>query len=127
MRRPTSKAKKMKKKKPMMKRATKKVAKKVMKKVTKRLIKKMKPKMAKVKITGRIVHYYDRIGVAIVELVGPLRLGEMVRIKRGDKEWMQSVTSLQIDHTPVAEARRGAVVGMKVTQEVPEGAVVMPA
>lgn len=127
----------------MTKRAKKKVAKRVAKKVTKKMIRKAarpSPKRrlsraksrgpagtSKVKAIGKVTHYYDRIGVAIVELKAPLRLGDMVHIKRGDRDLLQSVTSLQIDHTPVASAKCGDVIGMKVSQEVHQGAVVTPA
>ena len=35
-----------------------------------------KVKAAKIKITGRVVHFYDRISVAIVELAAPLKVGD---------------------------------------------------
>lgn len=78
------------------------------------------------KLLGKVVHYYDRIGVAIVDLQAPLKLGDMVRMQRGEKVLTQAVTSLQIEHQPVAMAKRGDVVGMKVDQEVQSGTKVMP-
>lgn len=79
------------------------------------------------KVTGKVVHYYDRIGVAIVELERPLRLGDRVLFKRGTHELMQDVRSMQFDHAPITEAKKGQVVGVKVDQEVDRGAVVVPA
>lgn len=75
---------------------------------------------------GRVVHYYDRISVAILELNAPLSLGDMVRFQRGDLSMMQQVDSLQIDHTAVDKAKKGAVVGMKVQQRVESGTMVFP-
>lgn len=91
----------------------------IAKKVTKKLLK-------KVMALGRVTHYYDNIGVAIIEVASPLKLGDTVVIRRGEQELTQSVTSLQIDHQPVTSAKKKDVVGMKVTQKVPQGAMVLP-
>ena len=96
------------------------------KKVSVRSKHKKRKVVAKIKIVGRVTHYYDRIGVAIVELARPLHVGDVVKMKHGEHELVQPVQSLQIEHQPVASAKKGAVVGMKVSQEVKEGALVMP-
>lgn len=76
---------------------------------------------------GKVVHYYDRIGVGIVELRRPLTLGARVRLKRGMDEFEQQVSSMQIDHQPVRKAKKGDVIGLKVDRPVHEGALVLPA
>lgn len=98
---------------------------KVARKVTRKLIKKAKqPKPA---VLGKVVHYYDRIGVAIVDLARPVRVGDMVRFLRGSIEFVQPVVSLQIQHQPVVNGKKGDVVGMKVQQPIDRGAFVFPA
>jgi len=90
---------------------------------------KVKARAAKVKVPkhiGRVVHYYDRIGVAIVELASPLSIGDTVLLKRGEEEYTQPVTSLQIEHEPVKSAKKGKVIGMKVNQPVKDGTWVLP-
>lgn len=84
-------------------------------------------KRAKEKHLGKVVHYYDHIGVAIVDLASPLRVGETVKLKRGDSELLQRVDSMQIEHQPVTQAKKGDVIGMKVDYEVREGTLVVPA
>ena len=42
-------------------------------------------KMADLKI-GKVTHYYDKIGVAIVELNGTLSVGEKVKFTRGGED-----------------------------------------
>ena len=84
-------------------------------------------KKATQKNIGRTTHYYDRIGVAIVELAAPLHVGDAVTFKRGENEHTQAITSMQIDHTPVTSAKKGDVVGIQVTKEIHEGAEVLPA
>lgn len=72
---------------------------------------------------GRVTHYYDKIGVAIVELDGTLGLGDKVTFMRGGEEMFeQEIESIQIEHKKVQSAGRGDVVGLKVAREVKEGA-----
>ncbi len=88
---------------------------------------KAKVKVAKKKALGKVVHYYDKINVAIITLKSPLKVGDLVCLKRGELEVVQEVGSLQINHQNVARAGKGAVVGMKVDVPVKEGAVVLAA
>jgi translation elongation factor EF-1alpha len=94
---------------------------------------KAKRKAGKVKASkspaalGKVIHYYDRIGVGIVKMAGSLRVGEHVLLKKGPEELRQQVTSMQVDHTPVMEAKKGQVIGLKVNQPVREGALLTKA
>jgi translation initiation factor IF-2 len=72
------------------------------------------------------VHYYDRIGVAIVDLKAPLKVGDMIMLKKGGTIIPQRVDSIQIEHETVAAAKRGDVVGIKVDTEAHEGTLVLP-
>lgn len=121
------KAKSVKKvKKPVRSRPRKAKAKKTAGK--KKPVRASKPKASKKpKILGRVTHYYDRIGVAVVELKAPLKAGDMIRIKRGIHEVIQRVTSLQIDHATVMKATKGEAVGLKVEAPVRSGSLVSPA
>ncbi len=136
---PKSKKKMLKKKKPARMKKRKVAAKKKMKPTAKKTKKMTKAKKAtikkimkkktsaKIKMIGRVTHYYDRIGVAIVELAQPLHLGDVVTMKHGEHELTQSVQSLQIERQPVDMAKKGAIVGVKVDQVVKQGAMVIPA
>ena len=75
---------------------------------------------------GRVTHYYDKIGVAIIDVLSPITAGDTVRIKHGEVEMEQPVMSMQIEHEPVAKAKKGDVIGLKVMTKVPEGAMVLP-
>lgn len=77
-------------------------------------------------LIGKVVHYYDRIGVAIIDLKEPLRVGDMVMLKKGDRIMPQRIESIQIDHASVPTAKAGDVVGVKVDNEVHEGTMVLP-
>lgn len=73
---------------------------------------------------GTVTHYYDKLGVAVVEVKNqPLKVGDRVKISGHDKEFTQTVTSLQIEHAQVKEVPVGETCGMKVDQAVKEGDV----
>lgn len=96
------------------------------KKIVKRVAKKTAAKLPKIKVVGRVVHYYDRIHVAIIELLMPLSVGDTVLFKRSTSEHTQQIYSMQIDHLQVTKAKKGDVIGVQVSREVSEGALVMP-
>ena len=121
------KAKKVLKVKKVRKAKKKMKAKKVKKVNVKRKAGKVKKAHTKPKALGKVIHYYDKIGVGIVKMAGPLSVGENVLLKRGPEEFRQQVTSMQVDHTPVSAAKKGQVIGLKVNQPVREGAVLMKA
>lgn len=83
--------------------------------------------VAKAKVIGKVVHYYDKIGVAIVDLASPLKTGDKVKFVKGDDELEQVIDSMQIEKDAVESAKKGAVVGVKVDKPVKEGTVVQAA
>ncbi|MFH0937490.1 MAG: EF-Tu/IF-2/RF-3 family GTPase [Candidatus Daviesbacteria bacterium] len=77
---------------------------------------------------GKVTHYYDKIGVAVVDLIsGSLKVGDQIKFKKGDEEFAQPVTSLQVEHKAVEEVKAGDAFGLKVDQLVEEGAEVFKA
>ena len=75
--------------------------------------------MAEFKV-GRITHYYDKIGVAVLELSDNLAVGDMIRISGHGNEFTQKVDSMQVEHESIKEAKKGNMVGLKIDQEVKE-------
>lgn len=74
---------------------------------------------------GSVTHYYDKIGVAIVELSADLGIGDKVKFVRGGEDlFEQEVKSMQIEHEKVDKAGKGDVIGLKTDSEVKEGAEV---
>lgn len=70
-----------------------------------------------------MTHYYDKIGVAVVELIATLSNGDKVKFVRGGEDlFEQEVKSMQVEHEKVESAKKGDVIGMKVGNEVKEGA-----
>ena len=76
---------------------------------------------------GQITHYYDKIGVAIIELKDTLKVGDTVKFKKGDDEFEQVINSIQVEKAPVDSADKGAIVGIKVEQPLKEGTEVFQA
>jgi len=73
------------------------------------------------KLVGKITHYYGKIGVAIVELVGALKKGDKIHIKGSTTDFEQEVASMQVDHADIDQAKEKDLIGMKVEQKVREG------
>ena len=73
------------------------------------------------KLIGKITHYYNTIGVGIIELSGKLKVGDTVHIKGKNSDFEQPVESIQIEHDKIDEAKKGDVIGLKVKQRVKEG------
>lgn len=67
---------------------------------------------------GQIGHYFDHINVASLVLTEPLRVGDTIHILGHSTDFRQEVTSLQIEHQSVEEAKPGDDVGIKVIQTV---------
>ncbi len=70
---------------------------------------------------GEITHYYGKLGVAVVELTGTLKVGDMIKFVGHGNEFTQTVTSMQIEHEKLDEAHKDQEIGMKTDKEVKEG------
>ena len=78
--------------------------------------------MLKEKPIGKVVHWYDKLGVAVVKLNKALKVGSQVKVKRGDQEFTETITSMQLNHESVKAGKKGEEVAVKVSQPVREGA-----
>lgn len=69
------------------------------------------------KQVGKVVHFYDKLGVAIIDLKsGGIKVGDELKFKHGDAEFTQKVESLQVDHKEVESVKKGDSFGLKVDQ-----------
>jgi translation elongation factor EF-1alpha len=73
---------------------------------------------------GRITHYYDRIGVAVLELVAELKVGEMIHVHGRTTDFNQRVGSLEIEHQKIQIAKPKDEVALKMLEPVREGDVI---
>ena len=67
---------------------------------------------------GTIAHYFGNVGAGIIALTDVLKVGDKIRIKGHASDFIQDVTSMQIEHVDVTEAKAGDAVGVKVSQKV---------
>ncbi|OGH23872.1 MAG: hypothetical protein A3J69_01000 [Candidatus Levybacteria bacterium RIFCSPHIGHO2_02_FULL_42_12] len=73
---------------------------------------------------GKVIHYYDKIGVAIVRLSKSLTVGGKVKFEKGDYSFEQIIESMQLDHKPISEGKSKEEVAIKVDQAAKEGTIV---
>lgn len=124
---PIKKSKKKGSKKKVLK---KKVNKKVTKKIqVKTKSKKVLPKKAikssakknRKDIIGEVTHYFDHVKAAVVKLKQNLAIGDTIRVKGHTTDFTQAVTSIQLDHEPLTEAKKGQEIGFEVKERVRTG------
>ena len=73
---------------------------------------------------GKVTHYYTKIGVAVIELSGTLRVGDTIRIKGATTDFEQTIDSMQIEREEIEEAATGQSIGLKVNDHVRQHDVV---
>ena len=81
------------------------------------------------KLVGKIAHYYDKIGVAVVEIKSPVKVGDTIKIKSPagsprETDFTQEIVSMQVEHKQVEKAKKGDAIGLKVEEEVKKGDLV---
>ncbi len=73
---------------------------------------------------GKVTHYYDKIGVAVVDVVNQaLRTGDTVKFSGHDNEFNQVIGSLQVEHKQTDRVEAGESCGVKTDQPVKAGDV----
>ncbi len=71
---------------------------------------------------GKVVHFYDKLGVAIIDLSsGGLKVGDEIKFKKGDEEFTQKIESLQVEHESVDSVKKGDSFGLKADKPVKVG------
>jgi len=73
---------------------------------------------------GKVTHWYDKAGVAVLDLSSPLKVGDSVKVKKGEEEFEETVSSMQVDHKNVSSAQKGDEVAVKFSQKAKEGALI---
>lgn len=72
-------------------------------------------------LIGKVVHYFDKAGVAIIELSSKLKTGDNIKIVCGETDFIQPVESMEIEHQKIEEAKKGDSIGLKVGRKAKEG------
>lgn len=69
-------------------------------------------------LVGEVSHYYNRIGVAVIDLKDSLQLGDQVHFFGRSTDFRQEITSMQIEHESISEAGKGQEIAVKVDRRV---------
>lgn len=107
--------------------ATAKKKKVIKKKPAAKSKKKWKAAPKKVKPLGKVTHYYAHIKVAIVKFNTNVKTGAELYFKGATTDFKESAKSMQFDHAPVAVAKKGKQIGIKLKKRVREGDLVYKA
>jgi putative protease len=73
---------------------------------------------------GKVTHYYNHIGVAVLELTEELKVGETIHILGHITDFDQQVGSMEIEHQKIQSAGPGTEVALKVRESVRKGDIV---
>jgi hypothetical protein len=70
---------------------------------------------------GTVTHYFNRISVAVLKLTGELKVGDKILILGRSTDFVQVVTSMEIEHRKVPAVGPGMEVALKVADSVRRG------
>lgn len=73
---------------------------------------------------GRVTHYFNHINVAVLRLTDGLRVGDRIHILGHATDFIQKVTSMEVNHHTVASVHPGNDVALKVIEPVHEHDVI---
>jgi len=66
-------------------------------------------------LIGEVTHYFSKINVIVLRVDGhPINIGDKINIKGSSTDYIQKVSSLQIESIDVKSAKKGQLVGLKV-------------
>ena len=70
------------------------------------------------KLIGEVNHFYNRIGVVVIDLSDSLQVGDQVHFFGRSTDFRQMVQSMQIEHQSISEAGKGQEIAMRVERRV---------
>lgn len=73
---------------------------------------------------GKVTHYFNHLGVAVLELSGELKIGDRIQVLGHITDFDQPVTSIEIKHHQIQSSGPGTEVALKVLDYVRAGDLV---
>lgn len=77
--------------------------------------------MAKQDLVGKVIHYYDKIGVAVIKLQKGLKVEDKVKFEKRDMSFEQVIESMQLEHKQVDAGKKGEEIAVKVDKIAKDG------
>jgi putative protease len=77
--------------------------------------------MAEGKYIGKVVHFFGKISVAVVELESDLKIGDTVHFEGAHTDFDQEIDSMQVEHEVVEQVSAGDEVAIKVKERARTG------
>jgi len=72
-------------------------------------------------LIGKVIHFYDKISVAVIKLEKALKVGDKVKFEHGEHSFEQTIESMQLEHEQVTSGKKGQEVAVKVDKETKSG------
>ncbi len=70
---------------------------------------------------GKITHYFPHVNAGVMIASKPISTGDTLYIKGHTTDFKQNVTSMQVNHVPIQQAKRGDEIGLLVNKRVRHG------
>ena len=70
---------------------------------------------------GEVTHFFGKISVAVLRITKTIKIGTKLHFIGANTDFTQEISSMQIDHVAVEEAKPGADVAVKVVERVRPG------
>ncbi len=70
---------------------------------------------------GRVTHYFNKIGVAVLWLTTELKVNDTIQVLGHTTDLIQKVHSLEINHHKIQSAYPGVEVALRVDEPVHKG------
>lgn len=68
---------------------------------------------------GKVINYYEKIGVTVVELTGNLAVGDVIKIyKDGEEILEQKIEEIFLNQKSVVSADRGDVIALHLNVNI---------
>lgn len=77
--------------------------------------------MVEYKFVGVVTHYFNRIGVAVVQLESDIYLDDWILVEGPYTQFEQQVESMQVEHEPIDHGLPGEEIALKVIEPVRVG------
>lgn len=92
------------------------------KKAPAKRIKKAAPKkglVANLEKIGEVTHYFPHVNAAAVMILkGVIKVGDKIYIKGHTSDFKETIQSMQLDHAPIEEGKKGDEIGLLVKSRV---------